>query len=98
MTDQEKENYEPIQSYTGQGYTALNIYLPGKFMPDAQDWAVLVGGCGVGHRNSVEEARVLLLKEAKRYCQRQITEAQRILVHYSNQLEKLERDGLTVPA
>lgn len=89
-----REQYRPIPGQSGHGYTTLDIRPPGDFMPDEQRWMPFVGGCGVGYANTAEGARILLLRRAKEYCERQIRQAEATAVNYRAQLDVLNRDGL----
>lgn len=85
-------NYRAIPGI-GHGYTSLSIYPPSTFINN-KDFAVFVGGCGVGHKATLAEAKAHLLESAKRYCIRRSSDAQAIVEHYDECLKRLECDGL----
>lgn len=65
--------------------------------PDENDeyFSAFVGGSCVGTRPTMEQACTLLLEHAKMACIRQTTSANRLLMHYSKELDQLNKEGLT---
>lgn len=86
-------SFKPIPAMSKDQFAALTIHPPGTFI-DNKDYIVFVGGCGVGHATSLKEAKQMLLERAKQYCANRITEAERKLRHYREQLAVLEKEGL----
>lgn len=77
----------------GSGYIALEIYRPGTWF-DNTDFAVFVGGSGVGHAPTLPAAKKLLLAQAKEACQRRIREAEAIAAHYRAMEARLKISSL----
>lgn len=84
--------YTAIPSKDGAGKLCLTIYPPGKWM-DNTDYACFMGGCGVGHGDTLELAETLLLKRVRQEIQYRISEAEATAAHYRIQFERLERCG-----
>lgn len=80
-----------------EGVTHLSIYPPGTWMPGLDGdhlYKVFVGGCGVGGKKTLAEAKRYLLERAIIYCRQQIERAQKVITHYTILLHRLETDGL----
>ena len=87
-----KIEFKPIHGVR-DGFTCLSIYPPGTFI-DNKDYAVFVGGCGVGHQKTLETAKRYLLYMAEEYCLRHIADADMVSSHYRRMLKQLESKGL----
>lgn len=86
--------FKPIPPISGVGYTALSIREPGEWFNEPT-YSAFIGGCGIGTTNTLEEAKQKLLDCAIIYCNRQITEAEKVIAHYQKQVKKLSKRGLT---
>ena len=75
--------FKPIPGVK-EGQTVLSI----RF--DSTRWNAFIGGSGIGSRESLEEAKALLLEEARRHCLHIIEESLRVVEHYSRQLATLD--------
>lgn len=81
--------FEPVPGPT-HGQSMLYVYKL-DYQPG---YSAVIGGCSVGHRESLAEAETLLLEKAKAMCQRRIEEARFIAMHYEECLQRLEKEGL----
>ena len=90
----EYHDFEPIPGVDGKGYCALQIYKPGTFFGRNDQFGVMVGGCGVGGKKTLREAKAFLLERAIVYCQRIIDESQHKIDYYGKQIERLRAEGL----
>lgn len=84
--------FRSIPSSSGNGETMLTVH-----PPDDSDeyYKAYVGGCCVGTRPSMEQACELLLERAMIRCASHVREANRELMHYSAELDRLRSEGLT---
>lgn len=85
-------SFKPIPGAVS-GKTHLTIYKPGAWM-SRPDFHAFVGGGKVGVAETLEGAKKLLLLKAKSRCMREIIEGQKRVNHYTEQLAKLEANGL----
>jgi hypothetical protein len=84
--------FKPMKQKSG-GEVALSIYPPGKFINN-KGYHVFVGGCGVGEKSTLEEAKELLLQKAISYCERRMDQAAEIIDEYSNHKIDILKNGL----
>ena len=75
------------------GELCLSIRPPGTWF-DSTNYIAFMGGCGVGHAETLKAAKKLLLDKAEAGCRRRIAEAEQAAKHWQEQLARLERDGL----
>lgn len=69
-----KIEFEPIKQ-RGGGLIHLSIYPPKTFNGNIKDYLVMVGGSGVGHKDTLKEAKLHLLHCAAEQCQKYIDDA-----------------------
>ncbi len=95
MTAKAKKRIEfkSIPCSSDSGYIALSIYPPGTWMDD-KDYVCFVGGCGIGHAQTLRQAKAILLQGAKRHLLAYVKEARARITHYESQLAELNDKGL----
>ena len=87
-------SFKPIPGPNG-GHCCLSIHPPGTWFHNT-DFAVFVGGCGVGRAETLPIAKNLLFHHAKKMCQRRIREAEDIAAHYRKMEAQLDKKGLQI--
>lgn len=85
--------YRPIPGMREGSQAALNIKPPGTWFGEP-GYHVFIGGCGVGVEPTQQKAERVLLREALRYCTRQIEDAQKVIAHYEKARAALELHGV----